>query len=527
MSQDKLQKQKQLIAALLDPSRYPHPAKKIQLIETHISWVLLAGHYAYKIKKALDLEFLNTLSLDSRYACCQEELRLNSRLAPQLYLDVVAIGGDYTEPKFCAQPAIEYAVKMLRFSAKNTFDKLVSRNQINTSHLNVLAHILSSFHASLPATSGSSQHFAQTALSSLRQTISQLATLDTHHHALGLPHAESIQHIDFIKKELSNRHAKGFVRECHGDLHLGNIALIRNQPTPFDGIDFNPVLRWIDVIDEVSFLFMDLLHQHQPALAYHFLNSYLELSGDYAGVALLNFYASYRALVRAKVETIRANQLSISSIKRKKNLNNAKQYLMLAQQFLEQHTPALIITHGLPGSGKSMFAQAALERLGAIRIRSDVERKRLFGLSAKANSSTNLQKNIYSAEATHRTYLHLLEIARDLLTAGHTVIVDAAFLNRDEREMFIKLAKNLRLPFAIVSLQSNETVLRSRIVKRQILANDASEASIDVLQKLAAIQQPITPREIKFTLVYDNELDGVIEPTVWIALNRILSQQKE
>ncbi|MDP2806378.1 MAG: AAA family ATPase [Gallionellaceae bacterium] len=524
MSQDGLQKQQQLVSALLSPSCYPHPTKKIQVIETHISWVLLAGRFAYKIKKALDLGFLNTLSLDARLTDCQEELRLNRRLAPQLYLEVVAIGGDHAEPKLGVQPAIEFAVKMRRFAAKNTFDRLVSRNKINTSQMNVLAHTLADFHASLPAAIGSSEHFSQTVLTSLQQSFSQLSTLTTHHPALDLLREKSLQHIDYIEKLLFFRHSKGFVRECHGDLHLGNIALIRNKPTPFDGIDFNPALRWIDVMDEVAFLFMDLLHQQQSALAYHFLNTYLELSGDYAGVALLNFYSSYRALVRAKVASIHASQFSNPATKRKKLLNNAQRYLLLAQQLTALRNPALIITHGLPGSGKSMFAQVALEQLGAIRIRSDVERKRLFGLSALANSQ--ICNNIYSAEATARTYSFLLKTARELLTAGQTVIVDAAFLKLGERQMFNDLANTMQLPFAIVSLQSDEAILCSRILKRQALGNDASEAGIDVMKKLAAIKEPISQSEIDFTLVYVNTHDGIIEPSVWAALEHILSRQK-
>ncbi|MEI7843893.1 MAG: AAA family ATPase [Gallionellaceae bacterium] len=524
MSQGELQKQQQLIAALLDPSLYPHPAKKIQLIETHISWVLLAGRFAYKIKKALDLGFLNTLRLDARHTDCQEELRLNRRLAPQLYLDVLAISGSHTEPKFGAQPAIEYAVVMRRFAPNNTFDHLIPRNKINSQHISLLAHTLANFHASIPSISGSSECFSQTVLSSLQQNFTQLATLTTDLHAFEGLRIKSLQLYDLIKLLIYSRHAKGFVRECHGDLHLGNIALIRNRPTPFDGIDFNPTLRWIDVMDEVAFLFMDLLHQQQPALAYHFLNAYLELSGDYAGIALLNFYGNYRALVRAKVAFIRASQFTASPAKRKKSLSSAQQYLALAQQLLTSRHPALIITHGLPGSGKSTFAQTALEHLGAIRIRSDVERKRLFGLSALANSQAH--NDIYSAEATQRTYAYLLDIARGLLRAGETVIVDAAFLNRGEREMFKNLAETMQIPFAIVSLQSNKATLRARIFKRQGLANDASEASIDVLKKLAAVQEPIAPSEINFTLVYQNEHDYAIEQPVWTALNRLLGRQE-
>ncbi len=524
MSQGELQKQQQLIAALLDPSRYPHPVKKVRLIETHISWVLLAGRFAYKIKKALDLGFLNTLSLEARHTDCQEELRLNRRLAPKLYLDVLSIGGSHTGPKFSVQPALEYAVKMRRFATKNTFEHLVPHNKITAQHMSLLAQTLATFHASLPGAKTASKKFSQTVLASLLQNFAQLTTLTSAPQALEELRKKSLQLYDFIEIYIFSRHQQGFVRECHGDLHLGNITLIHNRPTPFDGIEFNPALRWIDVMDEVAFLFMDLRYQKQSALAYHFLNAYLEQSGDYAGIALLNFYGSYRALVRAKVAFLCAGQLRQSLTKRKKFVNSAQQYLTLAQQFLVSGSPALIITHGLPGSGKSRFAQAALERLGAIRIRSDVERKRLFDLSALASSSAH--SDIYSAEATQRTYARLLEIAQGLLTAGHSVIVDAAFLKLGEREMFKDLALTMQIPFAIVSLQSDDATLRARILKRQALANDASEASIEVLKKLTAVQEPIAASETDFTLVYQNQQEGAIAQSVWTALSRLLSRQE-
>jgi aminoglycoside phosphotransferase family enzyme/predicted kinase len=523
MSQSEMQKQQQLIASLLNPACYPHPAKKIQLIETHISWVLLAGRFAYKIKKALNLGFLNTLSQAARKHDCNEELRLNHRLAPRLYLEVIAIGGSYEKPKLCTQPAIEYAVKMHRFNARNTFDQLMQCGKINTKHMNLLAHTLFDFHASLPSASNQNQDYSDTLLTSLQQNFLQLATLSSESDALDELYKKTLRLHEHLAQSLSLRHAQGFIRECHGDLHLGNIALIRNTPTPFDGIDFNTSLRWVDVIDEVSFLFMDVLHKQQPALAYHFLNAYLELSGDYAGVKLLDFYCAHRALVRAKVASIRSSQLTISPPNQKKLADSTQAYLKLAESFFAPRKPLLIITHGLPGSGKTYFSQAALEHLGAIRIRSDVERKRFFGLSALAQSQTLSTENIYSTETTLRTYAYLLKTTRELLTAGHSVIVDAAFLKRDERVLFKLLAEELQIPFAIVSLQSGHNTLCSRIAKRQSLDRDASEANVEVLKTLAAVQEPISLAEGSYTLIYHNEHEFTINQSTWSALTKILT----
>jgi aminoglycoside phosphotransferase family enzyme/predicted kinase len=519
-----LSQQQQLIAALRNPQCYPHPGKTVRLIETHISWVLLIGRYAYKIKKALDLGFLDATRLASRHAYCREEIRLNRRLAPQLYLDVVAIGGTSSHPEWDTRPAIEYAVRMRRFAAAKTLDKLIVRNKLAAVHMHKLANTLADFHADLPAaTDIASADFAHNVHAALTQNFSQLAGLlaDAADIAtLATLQSASVQAYARHRHHIAQRCTQGFVRECHGDLHLGNIVLIGDQPTPFDGIDFNLALRRIDVIDEVAFLFMDLLHHRQPQLAYCFLNSYLEQSGDYAGVDLLNFYCAYRAMVRAKINAIRAGQAAVAPRVRSATQSACRSYMHLAGACLAPRTPRLLITHGLPGSGKSMFAQAALQRFNAIRLRSDVERKRLFGLSALADSRTG--QNIYSAEATQRTYARLFNLARGLLHAGHTVIVDAAFLKQQEREMFRKLADELHVPFAIASMQADAATLRTRIRQRQKLGNDASEADLEVLQKLLTAQETLTAQELHCSQVFSNTRDMPLDESAWSGLEALL-----
>lgn len=510
MSQAGLQQQTQLIAALLDPALYPHQAKTVRIIETHISWVLLAGRYAYKIKKALDLGFLDTTTLESRQHFCNEEIRLNQRLATQIYLCVVPIGGSHAHPKWEVQPAIEYAVKMRRFDPAKTFDRLIARNKITARHIDTLAQILAQFHSHLPPVTADTQSIR----TALAQNFSQLADIFPDDLCALQKVCENACRA--CQPLMEERRNQGYMRECHGDLHLGNIALIAEQPVPFDGIDFNPALRYIDVMDEAAFLFMDLLQHQRTDLAYRFINAYLEHTGDYAGVALLNFYCAYRATVRAKVRAIRAHQTGITNSAKRKALDSCRNYLKLAAASLAPSRPCLIITHGLPGSGKSTFAQAALERLGAIRLRSDVERKRLFGLPALQASRP--EQNIYSAEATQRTYAHLLATARGLLSASRTVIVDAAFLKYDEREMFRKLAQMSGASFAIASLQADDATLRARILQRQ---NDASEANLSVLDKLQAGQEPLAPQEMRYAVVFNQDDEKSAEPA-WDKLNDLL-----
>ena len=264
-----------------------------------------------------------------------------------------------------------------------------------------------------------------------------------------------------------------------------------------------------------------LLHHKHAEFAWRFLNACLEASGDYGGLSVLRFYLAYRATVRAKVCAIRAGQDRLSAHPNSNGMVECRSYLELARICLESRSPALIITHGLPGSGKTTFSQLALQQTGAIRIRSDVERKRLFGLSAQASSSAHAV-DIYSQEATRNTYACLQELAREILSAGYTVIVDAAFLRQDERDAFQRLAQSMSVPFAIASLQAGEIALRARVRLRR---NDASEADVVVLEKLMAAQQPLSQREGAYTVRFTTEEapDSPSNAKAWSRLSRLLT----
>ncbi len=494
--------QQRLVASLIATLR--RTSGQVRLIETHISWVLLAGDFAYKIKKSVNLGFLDFTTLDLRRFYCDEEIRLNRRLAPQLYLETLPIGGSPERPLPGQQPAIEYAVKMRRFPPDNLLDRLLAKGRVTPQCMDELAASLARFHHSLPpapaATAyGTPECIRADALQNFEQMQPLLPSV-ADLHQLTAVRISTVGEYALHEKDFAARRAQGMVRECHGDLHLGNIALIGGHPVPFDGIEFNPDFRWQDIISEIAFPVMDLLQHRQPALAFRLLNGWLEAGGDYAGICVLRFYLAYRAMVRAKIDAIRTSQPGLSARAKTSALMACRSYMALAEQILTRRHPALIITHGLPGSGKTTFAQLALERFGAIRIRSDVERKRLFCLAPLEDSHAG--ENIYSKDATRHTYAKLQELARTALAAGFPVIVDAAFLRRAERDNFRQLADEMHAPFAIASLQAPDAVLRARIAQRRAGAGDASEADVAVLNMLQTVQEPLDALEMNVSVEF-------------------------
>lgn len=512
-----------LIDSLRDPSRYPHPVKTVRILETHISWVLLAGKFAYKIKKPVNLGFLDFTELDKRQFYCDEEIRLNHRLAPQLYLDVVTIGGNLPRPIFGAEPILEYAVRMRRFPTAKLLDRLVSRNRLMPQHIDQLAVALAGFHAKLqPAALDTNYGTCMAIAAPARQNFLQLATILKAEDTETLATLQTVSEQEFTNclDLFEQRRQAGFIRECHGDLHLGNIVLIKNTPVAFDCIEFDPKLRWIDIINEIAFLIMDLHYRGRADLAFRFLNSYLEIIGDYHGLGVLRFYLGYRAMVRAKITAMRASQTSAES-----GLSECRDYLSLAARCLTKRLPALIITYGLPGCGKTTISQIVLEKLQIIRLRSDVERKRLFGMAAHESSGGG----IYDVQATQRTYARLLQRARELLELSFPVIIDAAFLKSAQRQQFRALAEEMQVPFIILSIQTDTTLLHQRIRLRQKLGNDASEADISVLKNLEIVCEPLQPGELGVTVEFVNNttvMDASADHEVWNKLDRLLINSK-
>ncbi len=477
-----------MIDALKDPACYDHPVTAIEVFETHISWIVLTGDFAYKIKKPLDYgSFLDFSTREKRQRFCEQEVRLNRRLAPNLYLGVVALSGDARQPRVNDDSApFEYAVKMRQFSNRHLFSHLQASGELSLELLDDLIDQLVAFHEGAERLHAENDHGSRDALQAILEREFELieARLSSGADQRRLEHLRTwvAEALERLAGEFDRRHREGYVRETHGDVHLGNAVQHEGQALLFDGIEFNDELRWNDVGSDLAFLLMDLEARGERAFANHALNRYLELSGDHTLVRLLPFYKLYRALVRAKVAMLRYHNPELHPVDRQAIMADYRRYITLAEQYAEFNFPYLVIGVGVSGSGKSRFTGEMVQRLGGIRLRSDVERKRLFGFDPQA-ATDRAGVDIYSAEATGQTYRRLARLSGILLEAGFPVCIDATCLKREQRELLRHQAEGRGLPILMVSFEADEETLRGRIIKRAQRGGDPSEAGLAVLER--------------------------------------------
>ena len=498
------------IRALLEPSAFPHAVNEIRLKETHISWIVLTGPFVYKIKKPVKLDFIDTSTLERRRLLCNEELRLNRQLAADLYVDVVPIvavpdglrvGGSGTP--------IEYAVRMKQFAAGEELEQVLARDAVSRAEIEQLAVLLESFHAhapALPEGEAATERIFDTILTNLRE-------LETLAQSLGgIPELGTLA--DWLRERTQRdrerflaRERNGHIRECHGDLHAGNIVRWQGRLLPFDRLEFDPKLRWIDVIDDLAFLAMDLTSRSRPDLACVLVSRYCEGSGDYDGLRLLPFYAVHRALVRAKVDALSARNIPD---RRAEFLERLHVRLRTAQRWIAPPQPSLILMHGVSGSGKSWLSERLIPALPAVRIRSDIERKRLAGIAADEKAADP----VYSSDFTQLTYARLSECAAACLDAGFTTIVDATFLDPAQRAIFQTLARNMSVPLTIVACASERQELERRIIERAKYGDRVSDADLEVLAAQLHNLQPFSANELPTVVRVDTRGPNAVADTV-------------
>ncbi len=504
-----------LVQSLLNTAAWPHEVHDLRVIETHISWVFLTGEYAYKIKKPLKLSFLDFSTLELRRRWCAEELRLNSRWAPRLYIDVVPIAGSAREPEVGGTGApIEYAVRMRQFPQSALLSERLANDLIDTKDMLELAEMIADRHGSAPV--HREPHFGSGAAIAkpMRENFLYLEpSLDT--DVLAELTRWTDQEIERSESVMDKRMRDGFVRACHGDLHLRNLVQLDDGIVAFDCVEFSDELRILDVISDLTFLAMDLIANGRSDLAWTSLNRYLEVSGDYAGMRLYGLYYVYHCLIRAKVDAIRASERGAGEEReRDSDLEAMRHYSDVARHWIGRAEPALILMHGLSGSGKTWVSSRLLQSLDAVRIRSDIERKRIFGYEERASSGSAPGEGLYDADKSAATHRHLLDLAGHLLNGGHRVILDASFLNADERRRALALAADRGVPYVLVDVEAPPALLRARIEARQAERRDASEASLDVLehqlQHSQALDQDTEGPVVHFTSRDDGDLKDLV-----------------
>lgn len=503
----------ELISALQDPSLYNHPVDGFRVFETHISWVILTGPYAYKIKKPMDFGFLNFSTLERRRTFCHEEVRLNRRMADNLYLDVLPITGSEQAPQINGDgDPFEYAIRMRQFDQAGMLDGMQERGDLTVDIVRDLAHQTALFHRDLPAEPPEDELGTASAIGgAMQENFDQVRPM--------LGDADLLRQVDELEAwtqstferhqdRIQKRRDDGFVRECHGDLHLSNITLQDGQATVFDCIEFNDSFRWIDVLNDLAFLLMDLESRDEYGLAADVLNTWLEYTGDYNGLALLPLYKAYRAMVRAKIALFTRENPDLDDEAREELLDSYRRYAALADTYTRIPNAYLLATTGLSGSGKSVISAALSRNLGLVRLRSDVERKRLFGLDPLDSSDSGQGEKLYTADATCQTYERLSRLASCLLLAGMPVIVDSAALKQQERDLLETVAANLGLPFCLIDCEAPEETRRQWVRARQGDASEATESLLDDQQQWA---EPLTEEERTHTIHVRTDAEGAAE----------------
>ena len=500
-----------IIDSLMNPAAFPHPVSSVELIETHISWVILTDDTVYKIKKPIVLDFLDFGDLERRKFYCEEEIRLNQPWAPDIYLDVVPICRDNGQPRLEGSGTpIEYAVKMRRFDQSMRLDAQLERDALTAADMKELGRNIAARHTAAKIIDTSQRDAVVARTKEFMWDNFKALDGFVDDAELTLLRDWTEQELQELEPLLWQRFDDGYVRDCHGDLHLANLVRLPDGITTFDCIEFSSDLRHIDVACDIAFLIMDLVERRRHDLAACFLNRYLECTGDYDSMRLFSLYFVYRCLVRAKVAAIRGAE-RISDEDRVTDQADVCRYCEMAKRQIAHRVPVLVIMCGFSGSGKTRVSGQLMAAMPAIRIRSDLERKRLFGLSEIEDSASDVDSGIYTRDASRRVYRYLCDTARTMLNARHNLILDAAFLRAADRAMAVAVALECDAPCVLLEVTAPIEVLKERVRRRARLAVDASEADLEILERQLATADPLTDdeRAIAITCANVGEIDIV------------------
>ncbi len=470
-----------------DGRSFGRPGSAVDVVETHISWVFLVDGEAYKVKRPVDFGFVDYSTIERRRYYCGRELSLNAEQNPYLYLEVVPVSIVDGSTRFGGEPGrvVDYAVRMRRFDADDLMLNRAREGRLEANGIDATAECIARLHASAArvdqasgfGAAGRIAEWSDDNLDRIAEMLEPGPARDVFDRAIGELRDWPRRLVDRFESRRGEH-----VRDCHGDLHLGNLLWQVDRVMPFDRIEFNDELRWIDVISDAAFTAMDLQHWCGNEACWRFLNRYLEATGDYGGAALFPFYIVYRAMVRAKVALLAAEGSG------RRSPNEADSYLGLVQAWISAARPRLRITVGLSGSGKTTRAEAWAFARGALVVHSDLERRRLHGREAVGATGSAMGQGIYAPDATDRVYRRLLGIAERLLSAGVSVVLDATFLDRGWRDRARETADLCEADFGFLHCDAPVAELRRRLEARP---PGMSEATVAVLERQLKMLEPL------------------------------------
>ena len=485
-------KSRDLVDAMARPGFYAHGPERVEVLETHISWVFLAGSLVYKVKKPVVFPFLDYGTLERRHELCLEEVRLNRRLAPSIYRGVralvprdegFALADDADDPRAC-----EYAVEMRRFEEEATLAARLARGDATAGELRALGRRLAEFHAAaapVAATAGWPAHLARS-LDENFETLLSFAGRVVDGRALAAAERFISAFLVARRDQLAARAANGRVRDCHGDLRTEHVIFEQGGVEVFDCVEFSPALREIDVAADLAFLVMDLAGAGRDDLAGELVGAYREAGGDPGDDTLLNFFAVYRAWVRAKVACLRADELEGGDGQRDAALSEARDLAALARCLAwRARAPLALVVCGGAASGKSHLARHLAEVTRLAHLNSDVVRKELLGVAAAERAPASA----YSTEMNERTYAELARRASDELAAGRSVLVDATFRYRHDREAFAAALAGAEPVF--VECRAPAAVLAERAAARERDPSRVSDAGADLAERQRLEFEPL------------------------------------
>lgn len=481
--------QPDLLDSMTNPNFYPHKPAVVELIQTHISYVFIAGDIVYKVKKPVDFGFLDFTSLDKRKFYCDEELRLNKRLAPSIYLDVVPISQDSTNNIILGQgeTVIDYAVRMKKLPLDKMLKTLLADGRADEKVMDAVADKIAAFHK-IAETGGRIDEMG--GIATIRHNHEENFTQTRNYINITIPEYQYNFIKDYVenfltdkKSLLEKRVADCKIRDCHGDLHLEHIC-IADEIIIFDCIEFNERFRFGDVAAEVAFLTMDLDYNGYPEQAESFVKFYLKYSNDTDMIMLLNFYRCYYAYVRGKVTSFRLDQKDLPANERSQIVKTAKRYFDLAYTYAAHlEKPVFILTAGLMGCGKSYQARHLAARLGAKIIRTDVLRKELLNIKPTDRHHEDFGQGIYSDDISRLTYDKAYEMAQLEIESGKSVIIDASFKRRSERQKAVQMAQRHNIPFYIIECTCRDEIVKMRLDKRVQKKTNASDGRWEIFQE--------------------------------------------